>query len=261
MPDLASTFLSFHICISLSPLYVCLRKPIFSYIDFEPGTDKIVDIREKEAISRHANTGAYAFPCGEKLRDVCRAVLDNPVGKAGEFYTSSIIQEMIRVGQKVGLRRRFSVRGGAYRNRNTHFRRDDAETTKNATDRDADVAEFGDQTSTLSLHILFQRARQTRARRNVRAFNRRPHRRPTVTFASVVTITTLVYSRPSGTPLHPCVMPNLRLVTPFSSSSVSTCLVSRAWARRRSYAPSSPWFEKGPSRRGTELGSASTWTA
>eukprot|EP00903_Cladosiphon_okamuranus_P016587 g15301.t1 len=80
------------------------EKPIFSYIDFEPGTDRIVDIREKEAISRHANTGAYAFPCGDKLRDMCRTVLDNPVGKAGEFYTSGIIQEMIRAGEKfVGI--------------------------------------------------------------------------------------------------------------------------------------------------------------
>ncbi|CAM9314502.1 unnamed protein product [Ectocarpus fasciculatus] len=80
------------------------NKPIFSYIEFEPGTDKIVRIREKEAISRHANTGAYAFPCGDRLRRACREVLDNPVGKAGEFYTSSIIEGMIQAGQKfVGI--------------------------------------------------------------------------------------------------------------------------------------------------------------
>ncbi|CAM9166762.1 unnamed protein product [Pylaiella littoralis] len=79
-------------------------KPIFSYIKFEPGTDNIVQVREKEAISRHANTGAYAFPCGDQLRNACRKVLDNPVGKAGEFYTSSIIEGMIRAGQKfVGI--------------------------------------------------------------------------------------------------------------------------------------------------------------
>ncbi|CAN0161738.1 unnamed protein product, partial [Ectocarpus sp. 13 AM-2016] len=79
-------------------------KPIFSYIGFEPGTDKIVHIREKEAISRHANTGAYAFPCGDRLRMACREVLDNPVGNAGEFYTSSIIEGMIQAGQKfVGI--------------------------------------------------------------------------------------------------------------------------------------------------------------
>ncbi|CAN0125455.1 unnamed protein product, partial [Ectocarpus sp. 4 AP-2014] len=79
-------------------------KPIFSYIEFEPGTDKIVHIREKKAISRHANTGAYAFPCGDRLRMACGEVLDNPVGKAGEFYTSSIIELMIQAGQKfVGI--------------------------------------------------------------------------------------------------------------------------------------------------------------
>ncbi|CAM9675422.1 unnamed protein product, partial [Ascophyllum nodosum] len=74
---------------------------MFSYISFEPGTSIITNIREKVAISRHANTGAYAFPCGAQLRNACRKVLDNPVGKAGEFYTSTIIAEMISAGQKV----------------------------------------------------------------------------------------------------------------------------------------------------------------
>ncbi|CAM9558807.1 unnamed protein product, partial [Sphacelaria rigidula] len=79
-------------------------KPIFSYIRFEPSTNKIVDIREKVAVSRYANTGAYAFPCGEMLRDACCGVLDNPVGKAGEFYTSTIIEKMIRNGKQfVGI--------------------------------------------------------------------------------------------------------------------------------------------------------------
>ncbi|CAM9226622.1 unnamed protein product, partial [Scytosiphon promiscuus] len=79
-------------------------KPIFSYIEFESGSNRIVRIREKEAISRYANTGAYAFPCGDQLRSACRKVLDDPVGKTGEFYTSSIIEGMIRAGQKfVGI--------------------------------------------------------------------------------------------------------------------------------------------------------------
>lgn len=78
-------------------------QPIFSYVEFESGTNNIVRIREKEAISRHANTGAYAFPCGDQLRTACRKVLDNPVGKSGEFYTSSIIEGMIRAGKKVHL--------------------------------------------------------------------------------------------------------------------------------------------------------------
>ncbi|CAM9987730.1 unnamed protein product, partial [Hapterophycus canaliculatus] len=79
-------------------------QPIFSYIEFEAGTNNIVCIREKEAISRYANTGAYAFPCGDQLRTACREVLDNPVGKTGEFYTSIIIEGMIRAGQKfVGI--------------------------------------------------------------------------------------------------------------------------------------------------------------
>ncbi|CAN0140701.1 unnamed protein product, partial [Laminaria digitata] len=75
-------------------------KPIFSYICLEPGTKNIVDIKEKVAISRHANTGAYAFPCGEQLREFCRDVLDGSVGSTGEYYTSVIIERMIREGHK-----------------------------------------------------------------------------------------------------------------------------------------------------------------
>lgn len=112
-PDVPDMCFQLFASLFSSRRFVPLRKPIFSYIDFEPGTDKIVDIREKEAISRHANTGAYAFPCGDKLRNMCRTVLDNPVGKAGEFYTSSIIQEMIRASRKVGWRCCLSI----YQNR------------------------------------------------------------------------------------------------------------------------------------------------
>eukprot|EP00904_Undaria_pinnatifida_P013269 jgi/Undpi1/9072/HiC_scaffold_26.g11532.m1 len=76
------------------------EQPIFSYICLEPGTNNILDIQEKVAISRHANTGAYAFPCGEQLRGFCRNVLDGSVGSTGEYYTSVIIERMIRDGHK-----------------------------------------------------------------------------------------------------------------------------------------------------------------
>lgn len=62
-----------------------------------------MDVREKVAISRHANTGAYAFPCGEKLRDACGEVLDDAPGEAGEFYISNVIRSMIAAGEKVRL--------------------------------------------------------------------------------------------------------------------------------------------------------------
>lgn len=62
-----------------------------------------MDVREKVAISRFANTGAYAFPCGEKLRDACGEVLDDPPGEAGEFYISNVIRSMITAGEKVRL--------------------------------------------------------------------------------------------------------------------------------------------------------------
>lgn len=74
---------------------------MYSYIRFKPGTKNITGIREKVAISRHANTGAYAFSCGETLRNACGAVLDNPVGKAGEFYLSAAIDHIVQTGEKV----------------------------------------------------------------------------------------------------------------------------------------------------------------
>lgn len=74
---------------------------MYSYIRFEPGTHIITDIREKVPISRHANTGAYAFPCGRELRNACAAVLDNPAGEAGEFYISAALAKMIQRGGKV----------------------------------------------------------------------------------------------------------------------------------------------------------------
>ncbi|CAM9711650.1 unnamed protein product, partial [Phaeothamnion confervicola] len=76
-------------------------KPIYSYLRFAPGTRDVVDIREKVSISRHANTGAYGFASGARLRDVCRAALDAPVDRrSGEFYTSALIARMITDGNR-----------------------------------------------------------------------------------------------------------------------------------------------------------------
>ncbi|CAM9355403.1 unnamed protein product, partial [Discosporangium mesarthrocarpum] len=75
-------------------------EPIYSYISFEEGTQRIKDIREKVAISCQANTGGYGFPTGLSLRSACESALDRPPGKAGEFYTSSLIKSMIAGGQE-----------------------------------------------------------------------------------------------------------------------------------------------------------------
>ncbi|GAA6033718.1 hypothetical protein JCM8097_004396 [Rhodosporidiobolus ruineniae] len=73
--------------------------PVFSYVETD-NRNRIIDIKEKVAISRNANTGAYVFPDGFSLRQRCAAFLDQPLGKLalGEYYTSSLISDMIASG-------------------------------------------------------------------------------------------------------------------------------------------------------------------
>lgn len=73
--------------------------PVFSYVKTDP-RNRIVDIKEKIAISTHANTGAYVFPSGFVLRNSAAAFLDHRVDHLalGEYYTSSLILDMIQGG-------------------------------------------------------------------------------------------------------------------------------------------------------------------
>ncbi|KAJ9156553.1 Capsule biosynthesis phosphatase [Pleurostoma richardsiae] len=78
-------------------------KPIFSYIKTEPkdGLERIVDIREKKAISNKANTGAYVFPSGGQLKSWAQQNLDKPLpegSEVGEYYTSQMIALMMKNG-------------------------------------------------------------------------------------------------------------------------------------------------------------------
>lgn len=87
-------------------------KPIFSYLsldpdtgdtnvtaaDVEPKNQQIRDIREKSAISCHANTGAYGFLSGKLLKEYCAKAIDSSVGELGEYYTSQVIKHMIKDG-------------------------------------------------------------------------------------------------------------------------------------------------------------------
>ena len=74
-------------------------KPVFSYLELDD-EGMISDIREKVPISKHANTGGYAFASGSLLRKYCMQVLDEAVGTAGEFYTSCVIKKMLDDGHK-----------------------------------------------------------------------------------------------------------------------------------------------------------------
>jgi capsule biosynthesis phosphatase len=72
---------------------------VFSYITLNDESE-ITGIREKVAISRNANTGAYVFRSGDTLRYFVESILDGGVGRAGEYYTSSIIADMVTRGEK-----------------------------------------------------------------------------------------------------------------------------------------------------------------
>jgi HAD superfamily hydrolase (TIGR01509 family) len=73
------------------------KKPIYSYIKLEDG-ERICEIREKEKISDNANTGIYCFADIHELHQYCKQVIDGDIRFRGEFYTSCVISEMIRLG-------------------------------------------------------------------------------------------------------------------------------------------------------------------
>lgn len=73
-------------------------EPVFSYIRFEQGSQRIGEIAEKRRISQNANTGAYVFPDGRALSMYLDRLLGSPVGSKGEFYTSEVIRLMVEDG-------------------------------------------------------------------------------------------------------------------------------------------------------------------
>lgn len=77
------------------------NQPIFSYIVYDEA-NVITEIQEKKAISTHANTGAYVFPSGNALQTWSNILLDSkldPTSKhEGEYFTSQMIEEMIKTG-------------------------------------------------------------------------------------------------------------------------------------------------------------------
>ncbi|KAI1075283.1 capsule biosynthesis phosphatase [Whalleya microplaca] len=75
--------------------------PIFSYLKTEMQSDleRIVDIQEKKAISRKANTGAYVFPSAAQLKSWAAQNLDGGIHDGTgicEYYTSHLIMLMIQ---------------------------------------------------------------------------------------------------------------------------------------------------------------------
>lgn len=70
--------------------------PIFSYLKIE--NENILDIFEKEKVSNLTCTGAYGFNSYYKLSDYCHTIITKNIKQKNEFYTSSVIREMIKDG-------------------------------------------------------------------------------------------------------------------------------------------------------------------
>jgi dTDP-glucose pyrophosphorylase len=66
----------------------------YSYIQLNE--NKIIDIVEKQKISDLASTGGYGFNSWHKLRDYCKKIIDNNIMQKNEFYTSTVIREMLK---------------------------------------------------------------------------------------------------------------------------------------------------------------------
>lgn len=72
--------------------------PLYSYVQLN-NLGSITNIVEKEKISNYACTGAYGFSSWMALKQKCKFILENDIRQKGEFYTSTVIQEMLKSGE------------------------------------------------------------------------------------------------------------------------------------------------------------------
>ena len=70
------------------------KEPIYSYVKLK--NNFIEEIIEKVKISDNACSGAYGFNSWKMLNSYCKKVIDNNIRQKDEFYTSTVIQEMIK---------------------------------------------------------------------------------------------------------------------------------------------------------------------
>jgi len=67
-------------------------EPIYSYIKFD---NNITDIQEKNKISNFACSGGYGFNSWYSLKKYCKFIIDNNIKQKNEYYTSTVIKEML----------------------------------------------------------------------------------------------------------------------------------------------------------------------
>jgi capsule biosynthesis phosphatase len=72
------------------------KNEIYSYLNVE--NNKVIDIVEKQKISNHACCGAYGFSSYKQLLIYTQKILDNQIKQKNEYYTSTVIKEMIKDG-------------------------------------------------------------------------------------------------------------------------------------------------------------------
>jgi capsule biosynthesis phosphatase len=70
------------------------QEEVYSYVKTNNNT--IVEIKEKNKISNLACTGAYGFNSWKQLNIYCKKIINNNIMQKNEFYTSTVIQEMIK---------------------------------------------------------------------------------------------------------------------------------------------------------------------
>ena len=69
---------------------------LYSYIKIE--NNIVTDIVEKNKISEYACSGAYGFSSTKLLLEYTQFILDNKIKQKNEYYTSTVIKEMIKNG-------------------------------------------------------------------------------------------------------------------------------------------------------------------
>ena len=72
--------------------------PIFSYVEIRDS--RVVRIAEKNRISNTACVGAYGFRSVKLLREACERIIVSNRRDRGEFYTSTVIQQLLDDGEQ-----------------------------------------------------------------------------------------------------------------------------------------------------------------
>jgi capsule biosynthesis phosphatase len=71
------------------------NEAIYSYSKIDD-KNNIIEIQEKNKISRYANTGAYGFSDIKKMKQYCKYIIENNIRMKNEYYISTVINEMIK---------------------------------------------------------------------------------------------------------------------------------------------------------------------